>query len=121
MGEGGSFLKIFFCSVSFSPDVHMVIDASIEVTVQPFTKIGTEDDKTKELLCPERHMITLPLNGLNILFSTCETAFNHSTQIATDRYTESLDTSFLLHLLTLFLCTKKYLCFVCVQQFFSGF
>jgi hypothetical protein len=86
MGEGGSFLKIFFCSVSFSPDVHMVIDASIEVTVQPFTKIGTEDDKTKELLCPERHMITLPLNGLNILFSTCETAFNHSTQIATDRY-----------------------------------
>jgi hypothetical protein len=118
---GGSFIKIIFCSVSFSPDVHMVIDASIEVTVQPFTKIGTEDDKTKELLCPERHMITLPLNGLNILFSTCETAFNHSTQIATDRYTGCPDTSFLLYLLTLFLWTKKYFFSVCVQQFFSGF
>jgi hypothetical protein len=96
----------------------MVIDASIVVTVQPFTKIGTEDDKTQELLCPERHMITLPLNGLNILFSTCETAFNHSTQIATDRYAAPFK-----HLNLFFFCflfsVDKYL--FCVQQFFSGF
>jgi hypothetical protein len=96
----------------------MVIDASIVVTVQPFTKIGTEDDKTQELLCPERHMITLPLNGLNILFSTCETAFNHSTQIATDRYAAPFK-----HLNPFFFCflfsVDKYL--FCVQQFFSGF
>ena len=96
----------------------MVIDASIVVTVQPFTKIGTEDDKTQELLCPERHMITLPLNGLNILFSTCETAFNHSTQIATDRYA-ALYTFKPVFFASYFLLTNKYL--FCVQQFFSGF
>ena len=95
----------------------MVIDASIVVTVQPFTKIGTEDDKTQELLCPERHMITLPLNGLNILFSTCETAFNHSTQIATDRYAHH--TFKPVFFASYFLLTNKYL--FCVQQFFSGF
>jgi hypothetical protein len=115
---GGSFIKIIFCSVSFSPDVHMVIDASIEVTVQPFTKIGTEDDKTKELLCPERHMITLPLNGLNILFSTCETAFNHSTQIAADRFTRHFFSSSFVNPIFMY---KKYFFSVCVQQFFSGF
>jgi hypothetical protein len=96
----------------------MVIDASIVVTVQPFTKIGTEDDKTQELLCPERHMITLPLNGLNILFSTCETAFNHSTQIATDRYAapfKHLNPFFFRFLFSV----DKYS--FCVQQFFSGF
>ena len=64
----------------------MVVDCSVVVTVQPTAKSGTEDDKKEELLFPERHRLTLPLNGLNILFSTCETAFNHSTQIATDRY-----------------------------------
>ena len=97
----------------------MVIDASIVVTVQPFTKIGTEDDKTQELLCPERHMITLPLNGLNILFSTCETAFNHSTQIATDRYAAPFKHLNPFFFASYFLLTNKYL--FCVQQFFSGF
>jgi len=64
----------------------MVVDCSIIVTVQPTAKLGTEEQKSEELLFPERHKITLPLNGLNMLFSTCETAFNHSTQVATDRY-----------------------------------
>jgi hypothetical protein len=63
----------------------MVVDCSIVVTVQPTAELGTETGKVQELLCPERHKITLPLNGLNMLFSTCETAFNHSTQVATDR------------------------------------
>jgi hypothetical protein len=97
----------------------MVIDASIVVTVQPFTKIGTEDDKTQELLCPERHMITLPLNGLNILFSTCETAFNHSTQIATDRYAAPFKHLNPFFFFCFLFSVDKYL--FCVQQFFSGF
>ena len=63
----------------------MVVDCSVIVTVQPTAKIGTEDDKVEELLFPDRHNITLPLNGLIILFNTCETAFNHTTQIALDR------------------------------------
>ena len=68
---------------SFAPDVHMVVDCSVIVTVQPTN--GTADDKVEELLFPDRHNVTLPLNGLNILFNTCETAFNHTTQIAPDR------------------------------------
>ncbi len=63
----------------------MVVDCSVIVTVQPTAKIATEEDKVQELLFPARHNITLPLNGLNILFNACETAFNHTTQIATDR------------------------------------
>jgi hypothetical protein len=63
----------------------MVVDCSVIVTVQPTAKIATEEDKVQELLYPARHNITLPLNGLNILFNACETAFNHTTQIATDR------------------------------------
>ena len=78
-----SFIHTLF---SFSPDVHMVVDCSVIVTVQPTAKIATEEDKVQELLYPARHNITLPLNGLNILFNACETAFNHTTQIATDRY-----------------------------------
>jgi hypothetical protein len=77
-----SFIHTLF---SFSPDVHMVVDCSVIVTVQPTAKIATEEDKVQELLYPARHNITLPLNGLNILFNACETAFNHTTQIATDR------------------------------------
>ena len=61
----------------------MVVDCSVIVTVQPTN--GTADDKVEELLFPDRHNVTLPLNGLNILFNTCETAFNHTTQIAPDR------------------------------------
>jgi hypothetical protein len=63
----------------------MVVDCSVIVTFQPTAKIATEEDKVQELLYPARHNITLPLNGLNILFNACETAFNHTTQIATDR------------------------------------
>jgi hypothetical protein len=64
----------------------MVVDCSVIVTVQPTAKIATEEDKVQELLFPARHNITLPLNGLNILFNACETAFNHTTQIVTDKY-----------------------------------
>ena len=79
------FDPIIHTPFSFSPDVHMVVDCSVIVTVQPTAKIATEEDKVQELLYPARHNITLPLNGLNILFNACETAFNHTTQIATDR------------------------------------
>ncbi len=83
---GGFPLDPLFTLFSFSPDAHMVVDCSVIVTVQPTAKIATEEDKVQELLYPARHNITLPLNGLNILFNACETAFNHTTQIATDRY-----------------------------------
>ena len=90
MGNNIKLLRViisvtFFSFSSFLTDVHMVVDCSVVVTVQPTAKSGTEEDKKEELLFPERHKLTLPLNGLNILFNTCETAFNHSTQIATDR------------------------------------
>ena len=79
------FRSFIYTLFSFSPDVHMVVDCSVIVTVQPTAKIATEEDKVQELLYPARHNITLPLNGLNILFNACETAFNHTTQITTDR------------------------------------
>ncbi|MFN9905426.1 MAG: hypothetical protein ACK56F_04780, partial [bacterium] len=79
------FRSFIYTLFSFSPDVHMVVDCSVIVTVQPTAKIATEEDKVQELLYPARHNITLPLNGLNILFNACETAFHHPTQIAPDR------------------------------------
>ncbi len=63
----------------------MVVEASVIVTVQPTTKLGTDEEKVEELLYPARHGITLPLNGLNIMFNNCDIAVNHHTQIPTDR------------------------------------
>lgn len=64
----------------------MVVDASVIVTVQPTAQIATDEGRVDELLYPARHGITLPLNGLNILFKSCDIAVNHHTQITTDRY-----------------------------------
>jgi hypothetical protein len=83
----------------------MVVDCSVIVTVQPTAKIATEEDKVQELLFPARHNITLPLNGLNILFNACETAFNHTTQIATDRCVFSPPLSIESGRVTLFFCS----------------
>ena len=53
------FDPIIHTPFSFSPDVHMVVDCSVIVTVQPTAKIATEEDKVQELLYPARHNITL--------------------------------------------------------------
>lgn len=69
---------------SFMSDCHMVIDASIKVTFHQ--KDVTPVVNQEELLYPDRHAITLPLNSLNILFNNCETSFNHTTKLEADRY-----------------------------------
>jgi len=61
----------------------MVVDASIKVTYHLDTTPAT---LLEEILYPDRHRITLPLNSLNVLFQQCETSFNHSTKLDSDRY-----------------------------------
>jgi len=60
----------------------MVLDASILVTSH---KEGTPETLVTETLYPSRHQITLPLNGLNNIFKSCETAFNYHTKLDCDR------------------------------------
>lgn len=67
---------------SFQSDLHMVIDASIQVTHHLATDVA---DTTVETLYPPRHKITLPLNGINNVFEHCETSFNYHTKLDCDR------------------------------------
>ncbi len=62
----------------------MVLDAQIRVTV---TKDGPDNTTitSDEILAPSRHRITLPLNGLNILFNECTVSFNHHLKLDSDR------------------------------------
>ena len=89
---------VFFCFLhridyfavlcSFLSDCHLIVDASIVVNVQLSTKFraASQDDKRNEQLFPDRHQVTLPINGLNSLFTSCDVAVNHHTQISADRY-----------------------------------
>ena len=65
----------------------MVVDATIVMTVQRVAAAddGAEQPETEESLYPARHQMTLPLNGLNMLFSDCVVAFNHHTKLDSDR------------------------------------
>lgn len=58
----------------------MVLDAQIKLTLMNNLL------QTEEVLYPDRHQITLPINGLNILFDDCTVAFNHHTKLSSDRY-----------------------------------
>ena len=69
---------------SFSSEFQLVVDATIVLTVQPTTAEGVAQE-TEELLYPDRHQITLPLNGLNMIFSDYIAAFNHHTKLDSDR------------------------------------
>jgi len=60
----------------------MVVDARCRVT---FHSAAAADELRTEILYPERHHITLPLNGLNILFDSHVVAFNHHTKLDSDR------------------------------------
>ena len=61
-----------------------MMDATIVLTVQP-TDANGNDQETEEVLCPSRHQITLPLNGLNMVFSDYIVAVNHHTKLDSDR------------------------------------
>ncbi len=66
----------------------MVLDATIVMTVQRTGAVAdgaAEHPETEESLYPARHQMTLPLNGLNMIFSDCVVAFNHHTKLDSDR------------------------------------
>ena len=66
---------------SFATDYQMVVDAAVLLTVEDTaTQI-----ETIELLSPARHELTLPLNGMNVLFEDCTVAVNHHTKLDVDR------------------------------------
>lgn len=62
-----------------------MVDAIILLKVQPANAVGNAN-RTDELLYPARHQMTLPLNGLNMLFTDYTVAINHHTKIDSDRY-----------------------------------
>ena len=73
-------------SFSFSTEYQLVVDAIILVTVQETVNpIGGNVGEAQELLYPARHQMTLPLNGLNMLFSDYTVAVNHHTKLDSDR------------------------------------
>jgi hypothetical protein len=78
----------FFLYFSFSPDHQLVIDAQIIVSFVEINDAGVPltATVTEELLYPLRHDISLPLNGLNMLFDDCTVAFNHHCKVDSDRY-----------------------------------
>ena len=70
------------CVSSFFTDYQLVVDACVQVT---YTPLPNSPAKT-ETLYPQRHAITLPLNGLNFIFDSCEVTVNHNTKLETNRY-----------------------------------
>lgn len=66
----------------------MVMDATIVVT--SYDK-ETPERSLKEVFYPFRHnCLTLPLNGINNFFQTCDVSFNHHTHLNSDRYEVTL-------------------------------
>jgi hypothetical protein len=65
----------------------MVVDATVVLTVQRVGAAadGAEYPENEESLYPTRHQMTLPLNGMNMIFSDCVVAFNHHTKLDSDR------------------------------------
>lgn len=72
-------LVIFLCS--FPTDFQLVADATVILS----TQAPGSNNVVPETLTPARHQISLPLNGLNILFDNCTTAFNFHNKLDTDR------------------------------------
>jgi hypothetical protein len=75
-------LLLYVCS--FASDCHLVVDATVVLSVQPTTSTGVEN-VSREVLYPARHQMTLPLNQLNIMFSDFSVAANHHTRLDSDR------------------------------------
>jgi len=78
-------LFFFSLCVSFNSEFQLVMDARILLTVQEVQAAGVLGQEVQELLHPKRHQITLPLNGLNMLFSDYMVAVNHHTKLDSDR------------------------------------
>lgn len=70
---------------SFLTDVQLEIDARIIVRCQQITDGEGVNNETDESLFPTRHRISLPLNGLNMLFEDINVSFNHHTKLNSDR------------------------------------
>jgi len=68
-----------------------VLDATVLLTVEQVAAgaaaaaLAVPPATTQELLYPPRHQMTLPLNGLNMLFSDYIVAVNHHTKLDSDR------------------------------------
>jgi len=63
-----------------------VMDAQILVT---YRKDDAPDVDVVEVLYPERHQLSLPVNGLNCLFEDISVSFNQHTKLDSDRYTHT--------------------------------
>ena len=68
-----------------------MLDATVLLTVEQVAAgaaaaaLAVPPATTQELLYPPRHQMTLPLNGLNMLFSDYIVAVNHHTKLDSDR------------------------------------
>jgi len=85
----------FYSFFSFSSEYQLVCNATILLTVQPTAAPAAgRAQESQELLYPARHELTLPLNGLNMLFSDYIVAVNHHTKLDSDRYnTDTITTT----------------------------
>jgi hypothetical protein len=72
------------CFCSFSTDYQLVVDARVLVTVRR-TDAAAGNVGTQEQLWPPRHQLTLPLNGMNMLFQDITVAINHHNKQDADR------------------------------------
>lgn len=76
---------LFSPSCSFMTDYQLEIDARIVLDLLQTTDGPGHNGTSTESLYPERHRITLPLNGLNNLFEDVSVTFNHSSKLESDR------------------------------------
>ena len=68
---------------SFSSDASLVLEARVLVTIRQEGLAGAV--ARQEQLWPSRHQLTLPLNGLNMLFQDVLVAVNHHNKLDADR------------------------------------
>jgi len=70
---------------SFMTDYQLEVEGRIIVTCRQITAGQGVNEEIEERLYPPRHKITLPLNGLNVLFDDISVIFNHHTKVESDR------------------------------------
>jgi len=65
------------------PEYQLVMDAQILVT---YRRDDQPNEDVVEVLHPERHHLSLPVNGLNCLFQDISVSFNQHTKLDSDRW-----------------------------------
>jgi len=65
------------------PEYQLVMDAQILVT---YRRDDQPNEDVVEVLHPERHRLSLPVNGLNCLFQDISVSFNQHTKLDSDRW-----------------------------------